>query len=253
MNITFENKCVLITGATGYLGKELVEKYANSGAKALVLVDHISKKQELDIIVSEYNSILKVEKYCVDICDISQVEGFVRQLVIKDIKIDILVNNAGINILKKALEMDEITWDILLNTNLKGSFFLTKMIAKSSLIAQEGNIIFVSSQHGVVGNVSRAAYCSSKTAIIGLVKALVAEWSKFGVRINAVSPTYILNKSNEDYLTSSSAKRNMLSKIPLNKYATVTDVANAVLFLTSENASMINGHNLIIDGGYTVL
>ena len=140
-----------------------------------------------------------------------------------------------------------------MNVNLKGSFFLTKQIGNLSLINKKGNVVFVSSQHGVVGNIQRTAYCSSKTGIIGLVRALTADWSPLGVRINAVSPTYILNSDNEDYLLSPQNKRNMLSKIPLHRYALPSDVASAILFISSDMASMIAGQNIIVDGGYTCL
>ena len=137
--------------------------------------------------------------------------------------------------------------------NLKGSFFLTKLIGQASLIDRKGNVVFISSQHGVVGNVMRTAYCSSKAGILGLVRALTADWSVFDVRVNAVSPTYIMHKDNEDFLMSPREKRNMLNKIPLHKYASVSDISSAVLFISSDKASMITGHNLIVDGGYTCL
>ena len=253
MNIDFKGKTVLITGAGGFLGRTLVKEYVSSGVERLVLLDRKEKEEDLQNIYSMYCDQVNIKIYIINICNLEEIDSLVEYLLKKEIKIDVLVNNAGINILRKAIEMDEVSWDYVVNTNLKGSFFLTKMIAKSSLIEREGNIVFVSSQHSVVGNDSRTAYCSSKTAILGLMRALVAEWSKFGVRINAVSPTFILNENNESYLNDSIGKRNMLNKIPLHRYATVENVAAAIIFITCDRASMVNGHNFIIDGGYTVL
>ena len=99
----------------------------------------------------------------------------------------------------------------------------------------------------------RAAYCTSKSALCGLVRALAADWSAFGVRVNAVSPTYIINDDNKETLMSAEFKRKLLHGIPLRRYAAPDDIANAVLFVSSSKASMITGQNIIVDGGYTAL
>ena len=99
----------------------------------------------------------------------------------------------------------------------------------------------------------RAAYCASKSAVCGLVRALAADWSAFDVRVNAVSPTYIINDDNETLLMSAEFKRKFLRDIPLRRYARPEDVADAVLFVSSHRASMITGQNILVDGGYTAL
>lgn len=251
MNIQFEGKTILISGAAGSLGTQLVQDYCESGASALILIDLEEKDEELKKIANSYGSNTKIYTYCVDLTSVEQIEKVVVAIGKDQLSIDILVNNAGINILSKATETTELIWDKVLGLNLKGSFFLTKLVGESSLIENKGNVVFVSSQHGVVGNQMRTAYCSSKTALIGLVHALTAEWSAYDVRVNAVAPTFILNSKNEEYLLGPREKRNYLNKIPLYRYAVPEDVSNAILFLTSDKASMITGHNLVVDGGYT--
>lgn len=251
MDINFLGKTILITGATGNLGTQLVEDYYLSGASTLILFDVAKKEKELQQLASKYSNKINVRWFCVDNTKVDEIKTAVEKLKKENLSVDILVNNAGINILSKTNDLDESIWDQVIDINLKGSFFLTKLIGHSSLIENKGNVVFISSQHGVVGNNMRTAYCSSKAGLLGLVRALTAEWSVYGVRINAVSPTFILNKSNEAYLMGAREKKQYLNKIPLYKYATVSDVSNAVLFLTSDKASMITGHNLIVDGGYT--
>lgn len=253
MDIRFDGKKVLISGATGSLGRKLAEDYCASGAETLILMDKPECLQELESMKELLRAKTEVLIYTADLRKVDEIKEAVLQMERDIVRIDVLINNAGINILKKVSEMDEESWDLVLDINLKGSFFLTKYIGEMSLLEQKGNVVFISSQHGVVGNVLRTAYCSSKTGMLGLVRALTAEWSAFGVRINAVSPTYILNEKNGDFLYNPSETRKMLNKIPLHRYAAVDDIASAVLFLSSVKASMITGQNLIVDGGYTCL
>ncbi|AGX41358.1 SDR family NAD(P)-dependent oxidoreductase [Clostridium saccharobutylicum] len=253
MEINFEGKNILVSGAAGHLGEQLVKDYCQSGAATLLLIDSPEHEKDLKKIEKEYEGRTRVKTYIADFRNIEEIIKVVNQIADEGIVVDVLINNAGINIMKKANEMDEEIWDCVVDVNLKGSFFLTKEIGYKSLISQKGNVVFISSQHGVVGNVMRTAYCSSKTGILGLVRALTAEWSVYGVRVNAVSPTYILNEDNESFLMSARERRNMLNKIPLHKYAETEDVSNAIMFLSSDKASMITGHNLVVDGGYTSL
>ncbi|SET37687.1 SDR family NAD(P)-dependent oxidoreductase [[Clostridium] polysaccharolyticum] len=251
MNINFEGKTVLISGAAGSLGSQLVHDYCSSGVGTLILLDLDEKEEELINLKKQYGSQAKVFTYCIDLTSVEQIMQVVKQIEKDELSVDILINNAGINILSKVVETSELIWDKIIDLNLKGSFFLTKAIGESSLVENKGNVIFVSSQHGVVGNQMRAAYCSSKSALVGLVHALTAEWSTYGVRVNSIAPTFILNNKNEEFLLGPREKRNYLNKIPLHRYAVPEDVSNAILFLTSDKASMITGHNLLVDGGYT--
>ncbi|MCX7842326.1 MAG: SDR family oxidoreductase [Clostridia bacterium] len=253
MDIRFEGKNILISGATGHLGIQLAEDYCNSGAHMLLLIDSPDREKQLKEMEKRFEGRVATKTYTADFRKLEDISRAVEDINGEGIMVDILVNNAGLNILRKTNEMDEEVWDMVLDVNLKGSFFLTKLIGQASLINRRGNVVFISSQHGVVGNIMRTAYCSSKTGIIGLVRALTADWSVFDVRINAVSPTYIMHKDNEEYLMSPREKRNMLNKIPLHRYASLNDVSNAVLFISSDRASMITGHNLVVDGGYTCL
>lgn len=253
MKVDFVGKNILITGAAGYLGRELALEYAQSQASGLALLDQEERRGALEEMRERLELTVPTRVYTADLRKPEESHRVAQRMSQEGFPVDVLVNNAGINRLVKAQEMTEEIWDSLVDTNLKGSFFLTRAVAEASLLQRGGNIVFLSSQHAVVGNLSRTAYCASKTGLLGLVRALVAEWSGLGVRINSVAPTFILNEANQDYLNHPHTIRTMRNKIPLHRYAKAEDVAHAVLFLTSDLAAMINGHNLLVDGGYTVL
>lgn len=251
-DIDFNDKCVMITGAAGALGRVLACMFAERNAN-LVLTDLKHKYDKIDNLKHELEEKFNVKVYCLvlDNTNCKMIEDVILELEEKNIEIDILVNNAGKNYFCDAIDVDENSWDSIVDVNLKGTFFLTKEIAKYSIIRREGNVICISSQHGVVGNTERAPYCASKGAIINLVRALAIEWAKYNVRVNCVSPTFIKSEGNEVILNSHKFIRNYLNNIPLKRYATPRDVSESVLFLASTMASMITGHNLIVDGGWT--
>lgn len=253
MNINFEGKTVLITGAAGFLGRTIAKNYAGSGAENLILTDIFEKENELKQQAEKLSVKGRVLAECIDIRSTDQIKELALKIEKEGMGVDILVNNAGINALVKAVETTEEIWDKINDINIRGAFFMTREIARQSLISRRGNVVFVSSQHGVVGNVLRAAYCASKTGILGLVRALVAEWSVYGVRVNSVAPTFIQNEANEKILSEPGNIRSMKNRIPLKRYANVGDISDSVLFLSSDKASMITGQNLVIDGGYTVV
>ena len=194
-----------------------------------------------------------VHVYCADLVETAQIQAAAEAIRQDGFGVDVLVNIAGMNFLEKAVDVKEEVWDYLMDLNLKGSFFLTQQVAQDSLLDRGGNVIFIASQHAVVGNHMRAAYCASKSGLLGVMRVLALEWAAFGVRVNTVSPTYILNDKNRDVLRNANYKRKYLQRIPLKRYAQPEDVANAILFLSSDQASMITGHNLMVDGGYTAV
>ena len=256
MEITFQTKTILITGAAGQLGHAVAQGYSASGAQRLLLLDKPEQRAALEAQAQELEGrypTCAVHVYCADLVETAQIQAAAEAIRQDGFGVDILVNIAGMNFLEKAVDVEEDVWDYLMDLNLKGSFFLTQQVARDSLLDRGGNVIFIASQHAVVGNHMRAAYCASKSGLLGLMRVLALEWAAFGVRVNTVSPTYILNDKNRDVLCNANYKRKYLQHIPLKRYARPEDVANAILFLSSDQASMITGHNLMVDGGYTAV
>ena len=256
MEITFQTETILITGAAGQLGHAVAQGYSASGAQRLLLLDKPEQRAALEAQAQELERrypTCAVHVYCADLVETEQIQAVTAQIRQDGFGVDVLVNIAGMNFLEKAVDVEEDVWDYLMDLNLKGSFFLTQQVARDSLLDRGGNVIFIASQHAVVGNHMRAAYCASKSGLLGLMRVLALEWAAFGVRVNTISPTYILNDKNRDVLNNANYKRKYLQRIPLKRYARPEDVANAILFLSSDQASMITGHNLMVDGGYTAV
>ena len=240
MRVDEENEVVLITGASRGIGLGIAKKYASEGA-TLILTEINERYNDLKSVASEIRNQFNIPVKSLSL----DKEGF---------KITTLVNNAGINIIKEAIELSEEDWDEVSNINLKGTFFVTREVAKKMIASDiKGSIINIASQHGTVGNINRAVYCATKAGLINLSKALAYEWSKYGIRVNAVSPTYVETDNNSDYLNSSYGKRTYLSKIPLKKYAKPQDIANVCSFLSKNGSELITGQNIIVDGGYTIV
>lgn len=248
----FSNKCILISGAAGAVGQDLTKKLAQENA-TLILVDLPQNINILKDMKQELASRTKIVYYGIDICNEEDITVLIKKIEEENLEVDILINAVGVNNLIPARLIKESEWDGVIDTNLKGIFFLTQAIANHSLIKKRGTIVNISSQHGIVGNDSRAHYCASKAGIIGLTKALASEWAKYKVRVNCVSPTFIITEKNSSYLNSPYSRQVNLNKIPLGEYALPEDVSNGIIFLISSNARMITGHNLVIDGGYTII
>jgi len=246
-------KNVIITGAAGAIGKNIAVSFAAQGAD-LILIDIAEKKELLAQFAEELSGNYNIKAYDLyaDIKNTQDIENVGRFIEEHDLRIDILINNAGVNELVPALEFSEESWDRIVDTDLKGAFFMSKMAGKNMMINDnKGCIINISSQHGVVGNTERAAYCAAKAGLVNLTRALSLEWANYGIRVNCISPTFVEHEYNKDYLSNPVNRRKYLKDIPLGRFAVPQDISNAALFLSCEASSLITGQNIVIDGGYT--
>lgn len=251
VELSLEKKTIFITGAAGRIGSKICEKCAEAGAN-LIMLDREVQSEGLDRLQKSLAKLYHVdcEVLVCDLCDNGL--DFVEKLCKAGKEINVLVNCAGTNIIKPSLSITEEEWDMVLDTNLKSCFFLSQLLARYTVLnGTELLIINIGSQHGVVGNVDRAPYCSSKGGMVLLTKALAVEWAKYGIRVNCISPTYVVSENNRELLMNTQSKKIYLKEIPLGKYCTPEDVANTVLFLASPMAEFITGENIILDGGYT--
>ncbi|MGE3909064.1 MAG: SDR family NAD(P)-dependent oxidoreductase [Chloroflexota bacterium] len=165
--------------------------------------------------------------------------------------VSILVNNAGVARTAPAEHVTEADWDTVMDTNLKGAFFVAQAFGRGMLARGDGRIVNVSSQAGIVGLRDHAVYCASKAGLGLLTKVLAIEWGPRGVSVNAVAPTVILTPMGELVWGDPAVGAPMLAKIPLGRFGRPPEVASVVTFLASDLAAMINGEIVAIDGGYT--
>jgi NAD(P)-dependent dehydrogenase (short-subunit alcohol dehydrogenase family) len=168
--------------------------------------------------------------------------------------IHLLVNNAGVVLRKPAEEISEEEWDKVIDINLKGTFLCAQTVAKAMIQAGKGGkIINIASIMGSVALPPRAAYCASKGGIIALTKDLAAEWAKYGITVNTLSPGWTVTEMTQAYFSQEEVRRFLLERIPLNRLGKPEDIANMAVFLASEYSDYITGQAIFVDGGWTIL
>ena len=239
--INFKNKKILVTGATGGIGKALVQKFVSLDGNVLATG---TKTEKLDALKKEFPNI-NVLKF--DISDHSKIEEFIENVSSQLVGLDILVNNAGINMDNLSLRMKDDEWKKVIDLNLGSTFFLCKYGIKKMLKNKYGRIVNITSIVGHTGNLGQSNYAASKAAIVGMSKSLAIEYAKKNITINCVSPGFIQSKMTDGIVES--IKAVLTSRIPMAKLGKGEDVANTVAFLSSDAASYITGETIHVNGG----
>ena len=239
--MNFENKKILVTGATGGIGNSLINKFYTMGGSIVATGTNDEKLQNLS---KKFPNLL-VEKFKLE--DHSQIEEFIEKVDKKLGGLDILINNAGITLDNLSIRLTEQNWKKVLDINLTSSFLMCKYAIKKMLKKKYGKIVNITSIVGHTGNLGQANYAASKAGIIAFSKSLAIEYAKKNISINCVSPGFIktemTDQINEDF------KKILLSKIPSGELGTGEDVSNCAAFLASDMASYINGETLHVNGG----
>ena len=243
------NKVAMITGAAGGIGQVIAREMAKAGGD-VAISDRpgVNLKKTADK-CAKYNH--KIYKFEMDLTDVDQIKKGISGVLDRFGKVDILVNNAGIVVRTPGLEIDQDIWDLHFNVNVRGSFFCTQAVVGGMIERGSGRIIFISSQSGLIGIAGQQAYCASKGAIINLVRSMAVEWGEYGVTINAIAPTFVKTKLTEKTLKDPQMYDFIIGNIPKGRLAKPEDIAYAVLYLASDEADMVNGAILSVDGGWT--
>ena len=239
--ISFKNKNVLITGATGGIGNELVKKFITLGANVLATG---TKSEKLDTIKKKYPDI-RIKKF--DISEHPRIEEFIDNVVLELGGLDVLVNNAGINMDNLSIRMKDEEWIKVINVNLSSTFLLSKHSIRKMLKSKFGRIVNITSVVGHTGNLGQSNYAASKAGIIGMSKSLAAEYAKKNITVNCVAPGFIVSDMTMNI--AEKVKLYLTSKIPMGKLGTGEDVSNCVAFLSSDQASYITGETIHVNGG----
>ena len=239
--INFKNKKILITGASGGIGHDLVKKFVSLGGNVLGTGTKIEK---LDSLKKKYPTI-KVKKF--DMNDDSRIGEFIDNVSLELGGLDILINNAGTNMDNLSLRMKDDEWKKVININLTSTFLLSKYAIKKMLKNKFGRIVNISSVVGHTGNLGQSNYSASKAGIIGMSKSLALEYAKKNITINCVSPGFIV--SDMTLNIAEKVKMYLTSRIPMGRLGTGEDVSNCVAFLSSLEASYITGETIHVNGG----
>ena len=228
-----ETKKVLVTGGNRGIGKGIVEGFLDNGNEVLATCRDASK-------FPFENDKLTVAE--LDISDVDSVENFKK--TVDDFGPEILVNNAGITKDNIFLRMSDDEWLDVINTNLTGTFRVTKLVAKGMLKQKWGRIVNISSISGMMGNPGQANYSASKSGIDGFTRSLAKELGSRNITVNSIAPGFISTDMTEDL-----SNEDLVKNIPLGRMGNVEDVASLVMFLSSEDANYITGQTLVVDGG----
>ena len=239
--INFKNKNVLIMGASGGIGGELVKKFVSLEANVL---GSGTKAEKLDRIKKKYPNI-KVKRF--DISEHSRIEDFIDNVSLELGGLDILINSAGTNADNLSVRMKEDEWKKVVDVNLTSTFLLSKYAIKKMLKNKFGRIVNITSVVGHTGNLGQSNYAASKAGIIGMSKSFAIEYAKKNITINCVSPGFIVSDMTMNI--AEKVKLYLTSRIPMGKLGTGEDVSNCVAFLSSEQASYVTGETIHVNGG----
>ena len=240
--IDLKNLNIILTGATGVIGNSILDKLISAGSKVLATG---TNEEKLKLIQEKYKN-LNVLKF--DISDHKNIDKFVEDCSsILSNRIDVLINNAGITLDNLSIKMKEEEWKRVIDINLTSTFLISKNVIRKMIKSKTGKIINITSVVGHSGNIGQANYAASKAGIIAMSKSLALEYGKKNITINSVSPGFILsemtNKISEDHTEL------LKSRISLNKFGKPEDVANTVIFLSSNLADYITGETIHVNGG----
>lgn len=243
------NKVVLVTGGAKGIGKAIALAYAKKGYDIAL---HYRGSYEASVVSAKECEAygVKVSCYQCDLINHQAVEEMIKQVVLDFKKIDVVVNNAGKTRDNLILRMSIDEFSDVVDTNLKGTFYVSKAVAKQMFKQKYGHIINITSVIGVAGNVGQANYAASKAGIIGLTKSMAKELSSRNILVNAIAPGFIVTEMTANL--SEDKQDQILQTIPMRKYGNVEDVANLAYFLGSDENCYINGQVIRIDGGMMI-
>ena len=237
-----------MTGSTRGIGLGVAEAFAEKGALVIIIGRDEAQAQDIAAKIKMKGHL--ADGFGCDVTSLAKVQETVNKILDIHKRIDILVNNAGITRDNLLLRLDENDWDEVIKVNLKGTFNVTKVVAKAMLRAKKGKIISIASVIGMTGNIGQSNYAASKAGIIAFSKSVAREFAYRNITVNVVAPGYILTdmtaKVNEV------VKQKVLENIPLSRFGESSDIAGVCLFLASPAANYITGQTIVVDGGLTI-
>ena len=245
-----KNKIALVTGAGKGLGKACAIALAEAGSNLVIISRTKKDLDQVSKITKRFK--VKCKSYVCDITNYSEI----KKIINSQPKIDVLINNAGTNIPEYFDKVKRENMEYLVKINTVASFNLAQLCALKMLKTKNrkkigGSIVNMSSQMGHVSGPKRSVYSMTKFGLEGLTKGMALDLAKYNIRVNTICPTFVVTPMTKKFLKDQKFKRDMLSNIPLGRFAEMSEISSAVVFLASDAASMITGTSLLVDGGWT--
>ncbi len=245
-----KNKTALVTGAGKGLGKACAIALAEAGANLIIISRTKKDLDQVSKIIKKFK--VKCKSYVCDITNYNEI----KKIINKQTRIDVLVNNAGTNIPEYFTKVKRENMEYMVKINNIATFNLAQLCSVKMIKAKNrkkigGSIVNMSSQMGHVSGPKRTVYSMNKFGVEGLTKGMALELAKYNIRVNAISPTFVVTPMTRKFLKNKKFKREMLNNIPLGRFAELSEISSAVVFLASDAASMITGTSLLVDGGWT--
>ena len=242
---TLANQIAVVTGAGRGIGRAIALKFAAAGADVVCVSRTVENSEK---VANEVRALGRRSwALAVDVSDPAAVTAAGATILAEAGRVDVLVNNAGVTRDGLLMRMSEADWDIVLNTNLRGAFLLTKVFTRSFLKQRSGRIINIASAIGLVGNAGQCNYAASKAGLIGLTKSVAKEFGSRGVTCNAIAPGFITTDMTA--VLDEKLKERLLQQIPLGSLGQAEDIAEAALYLAGPGGRYVTGQVLTVDGG----
>ncbi|MFL6065203.1 MAG: GolD/DthD family dehydrogenase [Friedmanniella sp.] len=245
LDFSLTGKVAVVTGGASGIGAAVVEAYGSKGATVVVL------DRAIDAAQTKVSAGRAAATIRCDVTDESSVAAAVEAVEQQFDAIDILVNSAGVAVLGPAEDLGVDSWDLTMSINLRGAFLMSQRVGRVMLRQGRGRVISIASQAATVALPGHVAYCASKFGLVGMTKVLALEWAGRGVTANTISPTVVLTELGRAAWDNPAGEA-LKAQIPTGRFALPEEIAATAVFLASDAAAMINGADLLVDGGYTV-
>lgn len=243
---SLDGKCAIVTGGSTGLGQGMALGLAAAGAD-IVLVDYVESTETAAKIAALGRNAVTVTA---NLMEMSSIPMVIERTIGAFGKVDILINNAGIIRRNDAIDFTEKDWDDVMLLNSKTIFFLAQAVAKDMMKRNYGKIISTASLLAFQGGIRVPSYAASKGAVAQITKALANEWGKFGINVNAIAPGYMATNNTTALREDAVREKAIVDRIPAGRWGTPQDLAGAAVFLSSAASDYVNGHVLVVDGGW---